>query len=408
MMKKSNWLLRKLWNGYRFTAVTLLNTLVALVLLNVILSAVFMVKDYFSLNPVSKKYGKSTIKAVYHGLGEGEIEALLKETWSRPYDYEPFTQFKERPYRGLYVNVDSNGFRITKNQGPWPPQSKSLNIFLLGGSSTFGYGVPDDQTIASHLQEYLTTRLDRDVKVYNFGRGHYYSTQERILYEELLTSGFVPDMAIFIDGLNDFYYNSNEPKFTPRLREVVNKGKTSIEYKDFVTTKSPNRAVREVRKRISKWFREERNSEKLSDKADADVNRKKFGDPKVIRLVIKRYLTNKRMIEAVSIPFGVKPIFVWQPVPTYHYDQRYNPFSERGFEEHSYSQYGYEYMAELIEKNPLGDSFLWCADIQKDKKKSLYVDMVHYSAGFSKEFAMVIADFLVERHLDKINVEDSK
>ena len=408
MMKKSNWLLQKLWNGYRFTAVTLLNTLVALVLLNAILSAVFMVEDHFALNPVLKKYGKSTIKAVYHGLSEGEIEALLKETWSRPYVYEPFTQFKERPYRGLYVNVDSNGFRITKNQGPWPPQSKSLNIFLLGGSSTFGYGVPDDQTIASHLQEYLTTRLDRDVKVYNFGRGHYYSTQERILYEELLTSGFVPDMAIFIDGLNDFYYNSNEPKFTPLLREVVNKGKTSIEYKDFVTTKSPNRAVREVRKRLSKWFREERNSEKLSDKADADVNRKKFGDPKVIHLVIKRYLTNKRMIEAVSIPFGVKPIFVWQPVPTYHYDQRYYPFSEKGFGQHSYSQYGYEYMAELIEKNPLGDNFLWCADIQKDKEKSLYVDMVHYSAGFSKEFARVIADLLVERHLAKVHVEDSK
>lgn len=114
------------------------------------------------------------------------------------------------------------------------------------------------------------------------------------------------------------------------------------------------------------------------------------------------------MIEAVSIPFGVKPIFVWQPVPTYHYDQRYHPFSEKGFGQHSYSQYGYEYMAELTKKNPLGDNFLWCADIQKDKEKSLYVDMVHYSAGFSKEFAMVIANLLVARHLAKVHVEDSK
>jgi hypothetical protein len=408
MMKKLNWLLRKLWYGYRFTAVTLLNTLVALVLLNAILSAVFMVQDYLSLNLVSRKYGKSTINAVYHGLSEGEIEALLKETWSRPFVYEPFTQFKERPYRGFYVNVDNKGFRITKNQGSWPPQSKSLNIFLFGGSTTFGYGVQDDQTIASHLQEYLTTRLDRDVKVYNFGRGDYYSTQERILYEKLLASGFVPDMAIFIDGLNDFYYNSNEPRFTRRLSEVVNNGKTSIGYKVFVTTKTLNRAVRGVRIRLSKWFREERQSEKLSEKADADVNRRKFGDPEVIHLVIKRYLMNKRMIEAVSMPFGVKPIFVWQPAPTYHYDQRYHSFSGWGFGQHSYSQYGYERMAELIEKNPLGDNFLWCADIQKDKEKSLYVDLMHYSADFSKEFAMVIADLLVERQLAKVHVEDSK
>jgi hypothetical protein len=352
MMKKLNWLLRKLWYGYRFTAVTLLNTLVALVLLNAILSAVFMVQDYLSLNLVSRKYGKSTINAVYHGLSEGEIEALLKETWSRPFVYEPFTQFKERPYRGFYV----------------------------------------------------TTRLDRDVKVYNFGRGDYYSTQERILYEKLLASGFVPDMAIFIDGLNDFYYNSNEPRFTRRLSEVVNNGKTSIGYKVFVTTKTLNRAVRGVRIRLSKWFREERQSEKLSEKADADVNRRKFGDPEVIHLVIKRYLMNKRMIEAVSMPFGVKPIFVWQPAPTYHYDQRYHSFSGWGFGQHSYSQYGYERMAELIEKNPLGDNFLWCADIQKDKEKSLYVDLMHYSADFSKEFAMVIADLLVERQLAKVHV----
>ena len=236
MTTKANSFLRKLWYGYRFTAVTLLNILVALVLLNAILSAVFIVWDYLLPNPVSTKYGHltSTLSAVYEGLSEREIDDLLKETWSRPFIYEPFTQFKERPYRGFYVNVDSNGFRITKNQGPWPPQSRCLNIFLFGGSTTFGYGVPDGQTIASHLQEYLATRLDRDVRVYNFGRGYYYSTQERILYEELLASGFVPHMAIFIDGMNDFGHRSNEPLLTDRLREFVDHGKTSV----FVSTHS--------------------------------------------------------------------------------------------------------------------------------------------------------------------------
>ena len=129
---------------------------------------------------------------------------LLKETWSRPFMYEPFTQFKERPYRGNYVNIDNNGFRYTKNQGPWPPQSQNINIFLFGGSTTFGYGVSDNQTIASYLQQYLNEKLGRNVRVYNFGRGFYYLSQERVLYEQLLTSGFVPDIAIFIDGLNDF------------------------------------------------------------------------------------------------------------------------------------------------------------------------------------------------------------
>lgn len=55
-------------------------------------------------------------------------------------------------------------------------------------------------------------------------------------------------------------------------------------------------------------------------------------------------------------------------------------------------------MAELIEENPLGDNFLWSADIQNDAKEPLYVDIMHYSAGFSKQMATLIADWLVERH----------
>ena len=374
---------------------TLLNILVALALLNAILSAVFTVWDYLLPNPVSTKYGHlaSTLRAVYKGLSEREVDDLLKETWSRPFIYEPFTQFKERPYRGFYVNVDSSGFRITKNQGPWPPQSKCLNIFLFGGSTTFGYGVPDGQTIASHLQEYLATRLDRDVRVYNFGRGYYYSTQERILYEELLASGFVPHMAIFIDGMNDFASGNNEPLLTGQLREFVDHGKTSV----FVSTTSLGRAASAFRRRLSKLFREEQHSEQLNEQTEANV--RKYSDPKVIDLVIKRYLTNKKLIEAVSKPFGVKPIFVWQPNPMYQYDLRYHPFSEPGYEQHCINlKYGYEHMAELIRENPLDDNFLWSANIQNDAKEPLYVDMFHYSAGFSKQIATVIADWLVERH----------
>jgi len=404
-MKKTNSFFWNLWYAYRFTAVTLLNALLALVLLNAILNAVFIVREYFPWNPVSAKYDPSILNAIYEGLSEREIDTLLKETWSRPVIYNPFTQFKERPYRGFYVNVDSNGFRITKNQGPWPPQSNSLNIFLFGGSTTFGYGVPDDQTIASHLQAYLTSRLDRDLRVYNFGQGSYYSTQERILYEELLASGFVPDIALFIDGVNDFYHNSNEPLLTNRFREFV-EHPVSSSINEIISTTSLSRVTRVFRDRFSRWLlKEEQSSEQFNEKAEANVNSRKFGDGKSIDLVIKRYLTNKKLIEAVSKSFGVKPIFVWQPSPTYHYDRRYHPFSEGGFGGHSLSQYGYQRIAELIEKNPFGDNFMWCADIQKNEKIALYVDKMHYSAGFSKQFAMVIAEFLIERFPVELRLE---
>jgi hypothetical protein len=79
-----------------------------------------------------------------------------------------------------------------------------------------------------------------------------------------------------------------------------------------------------------------------------------------------------------------------------------------GFGGHSLSKYGYQRMAELIEKNPFGDNFMWCADIQKDEKIPLYVDKMHYSGGFSKQFAIVIADLLNERYPVEVHVEQPK
>ena len=38
-----------------------------------------------------------------------------------------------------------------------------------------------------------------DVNVFNFARGYYYSTQEHILFEQLLRAGHVPAVAIFIE-----------------------------------------------------------------------------------------------------------------------------------------------------------------------------------------------------------------
>src|SRR6185503_15185425 len=103
--------------------------------------------------------------------------------------YEAFTQFCERPFHGRFVNVSENGFRVSAQQGPWPPDADNFNIFLFGGSTTFGYGLPDSQTVASYLQDDLAARSSPHVRVYNFGRGSYVSEQERVLFEELLLAG---------------------------------------------------------------------------------------------------------------------------------------------------------------------------------------------------------------------------
>ena len=145
--------IRKLADFYRTLASVLLNTIVLFVCLNAALWVAFRVKDSFigSQDPVLRRFEGINIEAVYPGLSRYEIEEILRETWGRPFVYEPFTQFKERPYQGRYVNVNQAGFRASKDQGEWPPDPNNYNIFMFGGSTLFGYCVADDQTIPFSL-----------------------------------------------------------------------------------------------------------------------------------------------------------------------------------------------------------------------------------------------------------------
>jgi hypothetical protein len=163
----------------------------------------------------------AALEQLYPEMTSDERAQLLEESGARRLEYEPFTEFRERPFAGRYVNVSDEGFRRSRSQGPWPPRPDVLNVFFFGGSTTFGYGVSDDDTIPSHFQDYLSTRLGRPVHVYNFGRGFYYSTQERILFQQLLMEQHIPHVAVFIDGLNDLWYPDNGAAFSSELRGLV-------------------------------------------------------------------------------------------------------------------------------------------------------------------------------------------
>jgi lysophospholipase L1-like esterase len=385
---------------HRVLAAVLLNTLILFVIVNFILFVSFKIKDRYSTkgNPITERYGVSLseLKRVYPDMSEEEISELLNEMWSRSFQYEPFTEFRERPYRGRFLNLDERGFRITKNQGPWPPDPNYFNVFIFGGSTTLGAGLPDQQTIPAYLQDaFSTAGLEKQSRVYNFGQGAYYSTQERILYEKLIASGSIPDLAIFIDGLNDFSNDKDEPAYTDDLRRftgVIQTGKQDDYYAKMLLKKLPMmRAATLLRSSIARKVQ--------GDTGDDADNSRKYDDGQVIRSVINRYLNNKRLIEAVSKSFNVTAIFVWQPVPTYKYDLAYHLFTKNLNQQTKYAKFGYPEMAKLAAQNSLGDHFLWCADVQEGRKEPLYVDQVHYSAKMSKELASFILKLITERNL---------
>jgi hypothetical protein len=113
---------------------------------------------------------------------------------------------------------------------------------------------------------------------------------------------------------------------------------------------------------------------------------------------ISRYVSNKRVTEALAAAYGAKTAFVWKPTPTYKYDLQYHLF-KGDFGHHEASGHGYPKMASYIRDNPLGANFIWCADIQQSMKELLYVDSVHYAPRLAERLAGCIADSIVERKL---------
>jgi hypothetical protein len=372
---------------YVSSALLLVNTLVIFLVVNALAYPILFLYEFSpEADPVTEKYGEERLRMVYPHLTADEIRELLHETWSRSFVYEPFTQFSERPYQGKYVNVDSNGFRVSKDQAAWPPPAGDINIFLFGGSTTFGYGVEDSQTIASHLQESMRNSLHRGVNVYNFGRGFYYSTQERILFEALLASGHVPELAVFIDGLNDFYHHDGNPLFTESLGRFVSGEIRKITF----FSKLP----------VTRLFHAllGDNGKGSSATPGGHPGNVRHDDPEVLGGVIARYFENKKIIEAVAASYGVKPVFVWQPVPTFNYDDSHHPFAGPDSERHMFSRYGYPLMKSYTDDHAQGANFLWAADLQQDHRRPLYVDQVHYTGEFSRQLADFIAGHLVKNY----------
>jgi len=388
----------KFIQGYKSLAVILLNTLLLAGIIYAVSNGVVLVKGKLSgrgkplpQTYVSQRYGR-LLKIAYPRMKEDALNRLLEESWTRPFQYEPFTQFKEGLLQGDFVNVRPEGFRVTPPQGPWPPDPGQYNIFLFGGSTTFNYGLPDDQTIAAGLQNDLRQRHPgQDINVYNFGRGYYYSSQELALFMRLLAQGYVPDMAVFIDGYNEFIFYRDQPYFSEDLNRYFQERNQGLFKKAF--KKHLAQSVLPSLLRKSPPGKSQAQQEKENIEYEKTVYQHK---EEITRAVFKHYWANKRLIEALAREFGITPVFVWQPVAAYRYDLQYSPFPIPILDD-VLIRYGYSRMAELARDGVPGRNFLWCADIQAQAREGLYVDACHYNAKNSRNFASCIAQYITEQ-----------
>jgi hypothetical protein len=363
---------------YRLVAILFLNTCLLLLVANTVMWLLGYPRDRAldrMADGVFDKYGEDLVAQAYPQRNLREIRALHGETWGRKLVYDGFVGFKEAPRDGNYVNVDRNGFRRVAEQGVWPPVPDHLNVFVFGGSTVFGYGIADEETIPSRLQSALRRRFSSNsISVYNFGRGYYYSSQERVLFEKLLVGGFKPDLAVFIDGLNETITERDEPTRPPIGIDGVATGSEGL-----------NRVP--MARLINRWLGSGA-AKRLTRRTQPDSVLS--GDPD--RAICLRYLKNRELLRSAAEQAEVRVLFAWQPIPYYHPNPSANPFTS--YQPDNRVAQIYEWMAGELSEDLAGSDTFWAADLQAGRKEILYVDEVHYSEVFCRVIAEAIAERL--------------
>lgn len=355
--------------AYKFVSVIVLNTILILLVLN-----------FFAGKSLKKRYlaqykpeNYLDRQEIYPGYSPDDIALLMKETWDQPFQYEPWVGFKEKPRTGKFVNINEEGFR-NSDKGRTNLSDDGIKIYVFGGSTTFGYGIEDAFTIPAHLQKRISNVYsDKKIRVFNFGRAYYYSTQELALLLQLLRKGYSFDIAIFIDGWNE---TLQAPYFTDELSLLFDAYNYSPdELQSIVVEQVP--LVSYVHEKLGGG-----NSKKEV------FRRSKFrSDPADVR---REYLQNREIINLLATKYGFSAYFFIHPAPGYH-----NQYSNHKFwkQRSSDSLNAMNAKMEALEVTVNNQNAYSMTALLENYSKQPFVDEIH----FTPEVCDLIAEFITQK-----------
>ena len=175
---------------------------------------------------------------------------------------------------------------------------------MLGGSTTWGTGAPDGQTIPSYLAKLLNS-WGVDTQVRNLGESAFVSTQEVVYLMRELQSGRRPDIVIFYDGAND----AAAAEFWPEnpgthhnltgIRNRVERNENAVVH--LLRSTALNRAAQFILRRIGPNGTKSGNLVNTTD------------IPRLGERAANIWLGNYNMTEALGQAYGFVPVFIFQP-----------------------------------------------------------------------------------------------
>ncbi len=356
--------LRQIPKWYRETAVTVLSTLILTSGFIFFSYAYYAIRGYGNPPIYSSRFRPRAM----HRMDTEQASRFFKEFdqmgEAETYIYQPWVGFSERIFHAPRLNVDEATPLPTRRtiQTSSNHAGRPLIVWMFGGSTMFGWGVPDEETMASHLSAILSRDLPgRSVAVTNHGHSYFFSSQELALFETLLRRGDHCDVAVFLDGLNEsgIYSHHDTPAFTDRMAVAMAREQarnpSARSYFWLSPDFPPLRLVGAIGGRLIRPPAPPADQSPTYDQ-------------------VNTYQFNLSAEAALGSMHGIKTLFFWQPVPG---ENGYAPARD---------------LAARVRQSVKADNFYYIADIFKDMdSRDVYVDYHHYGDIGNERIAENIA-----------------
>jgi len=309
--------------------------------------------------------------------------------------WEPFVYFRQRPFQGKTINVDTEGHRATwAASAKLPDGNQPIKLLFLGGSSLWGFGARDDHTIPS----YVAKDLDRRgiaVQIRNQAEIGYVNAQELIALIRDLQANERPDYVIFYDGVNDT---------TSALLEGTAGVSTneSNRRKEFNILQSPGRLLGQAASHFLKNSAAFRFAQSIRRRSGSGIATA-FPNPSANDLnkladdVVSRYQANLEMVQRLGKVYGFRPLFFWQP--TVFDKAKRTPYEGEEKTKFAWTEPIFEAVYRKIrdsaglKKNP---AFHDLSGIFADRAELVFIDYCHTTEAANEKIARAIVDYLAK------------
>jgi lysophospholipase L1-like esterase len=377
---------------YVFLAVTWFSSCALLLLVVASTSLFFRIRDRRQIvwwfNPAAL--------TTLNGREADELFESFYQVERNQYQYQPWVGFSERVFHSRLVNIDA-GYplpirRTSASRTAARARTKRV-VWLFGGSTTFGIGVPDNLTIASQLSAILARREPEvDFEIINHGHCDFYSSQELALLQWLLRSGQRADVAIFLDGLNETAPMSQKdlPAFADLERQMFEHVRRPLVFSPWF---APVRFIHGLQRRAA--------PANVASTTVFDVSR-----------IVQTYGFNVRAARSTASAAGIEALFFWQPTAFDSLDSTNESIPLRQIRS-GRAQPSQGQIQDLVPIRARAPAFkklnaeirtlqekLGVASIaalfQGASFKNIYVDSVHYGDAGSRAIAEQIAQRLLE------------